>query len=44
MTTFQIIGIVVVALLGLAIFYCIYDISFRKDKKNRKNKKHENRE
>lgn len=35
MTTLQIIGIIVVALLGLYIFYCLYDIE-------RFNKKHKN--
>ena len=35
MTTLQIIGIIVVALLGLYIFYCLYDIE-------RVNKKHKN--
>jgi hypothetical protein len=35
MTTLQIIGIIVVALLGLYIFYCLYDIE-------RFNNKHKN--
>ena len=30
MTIFQIIGLIVVALLGLYVFYCIYDIGRRK--------------
>ena len=41
MTTFQIIGLIVVALLGLYVFYCIYDLgkfNKKKDKRHSKNK------
>lgn len=37
MTTFQIIGIVVVALLGLYALYCLYDIR-QHDRKNQDKK------
>ena len=39
MTTIQIIGIVAVAVLGLGIFYCLYDITFskRRRKTHKKN-------
>ena len=40
MTTFQIIGLIVVALIGLYIFYCIYDLEkFNKKKKRRRKNK-----
>lgn len=38
MTTVQIIGMIVVALLGLYIFYCIYDLQKFSKNKERKNK------
>ena len=37
MTTFQIIGLIVVALLGLYVFYCIYDLGKFNKKKDRRN-------
>ena len=36
MTTFQIIGLIVVALLGLYVFYCIYDLEKFNKKKDRR--------
>ena len=38
MTTFQIIGLIVVALLGLYVFYCIYDLEKFNKKKDRRHK------
>ena len=39
MTTFQIIGLIVVALLGLYVFYCIYNLEkFNKKKCKRHNR------
>lgn len=39
MTTLQIIGFIVVAFLGLYVFYCIYDLGRRqKSEDRRKNK------
>ena len=38
MTRLQLIEIVVVALLGLFLFYCIYDVSFRNEEKRRKSR------
>ena len=38
MTTFQIIGLIVVALLGLYVFYCIYDLEKFNKKKDRRKK------
>ena len=38
MTTIQIFGVIVVALLGLYVFYCLYDLDKYNNKKDRRNK------
>ena len=38
MTTIQIFGLIVVALLGLYVFYCLYDLNKYNNKKDRRNK------
>ncbi|MBQ3354080.1 MAG: InlB B-repeat-containing protein, partial [Bacteroidales bacterium] len=38
MTTIQIFGLIVVALLGLYVFYCLYDLDKYNNKKDRRNK------
>ena len=38
MTTFQIIGLIIVALLGLYVFYCIYDLGRRQKTEDRRQK------
>ena len=39
MSTIQIIGLIVVALLGLYVFYCIYDLGRRQKPEDRRQKK-----
>jgi len=39
MTTFQVIGLIVVALLGFYVFYCIYDLEKFNKKKGKRHKR-----